>query len=729
MFCSKCGNKVEDTNKFCSKCGNPITNTINNTNVVSNTSVNPSINPSNVNSTPSFNPTPVMTNVTPVNTNVVNTVTPVSVKKSSSNMINKILVIVIVCVGLFTLLFVGKTILDRSKNRVVMIYMVGADLESKNGLATRDLSDLDYKKLKANNTKVVLIAGGAKAWKNNYIDVNETAIYYLGENGFEKVDSRPITNMGSTDNLTYFLNYVYKNYKASKYNFIYWNHGGAVDGSEYDELSNDNLKLVEMSKAFYDSPFKNNNKLETISFRTCLNSTIEMANIYKNYAKYLIASEEITIGSQMDSAIKFLNNVKPTDNPVEFGKKQIEGYKSVVNNTCNYIQSKSLDENYCTNSTYSITDLSKIDDLSKKVNDFAADLNSKLSSNYRDFSRIRANMRQYAEDDLGYDMIDLYDLAESFDKYSIKSKALRESIDKAVVYNWTNNDYSHGLSVYFPYNGNYFLSKYDTMSTSSDYTKLVNNFYKMKSGMKISSYNSFSNNTLSVSKKDEKEADVEVELTEEQINNMAKASYLVFVDTKDGYHKAIYNGFDVKVEGNKLKASVRDRLLRISDSEYEDENNWMLLLEEEVTDDYVDLKTNLYLANTTAIFFDKTYPATAIIRIDDEHPTGYIKSLSIDSKSEKDENNQFAAFAPVAVNITDYNFVAVLNSGYKLMENGEFNKNWINNGNHVVEGKAFRTNNFKFIKEDFSDKFDYYLVFRVYDIANNEYDSKPIKLN
>lgn len=705
MYCSKCGNKLQEGNKFCPNCGNQI------------------------NSQSEKVDTDKVVTDNKVAVEKVNTVENKVTNKKSID-INKILIVSIIFFVLLIFSFIGTAIVNKNKSRVVMIYMVGSNLESRAGLATRDLDDLNYQELKKNNTKVILIAGGTTSWKNSYIDVNESSIYSLEETGFVKIDARPKTNMGSVDNLSYFLNYVKSNYKASKYNFIYWDHGGAVDGSEYDDFTDDNLKLLEMRDAFEKSGFKGRNKLETLSFRTCLNSTLEVANIYKDYAKYLVASEEVTIGSQADSAIRFLNEVKIDDTPVEFGTKQINVYKELVSNTCNYSSFISKDENYCIDSTYSITDLSKVDEIIKNLSSFSNDLNKNLSSNYNEYSKLRSNMKQYAEEDKAYDMIDLYNLTEKFDKYSTNGKKLRDSIEKAVVYNWTNTDFSHGLSIYFPYNNNVFLSTYNDISTTNDYTKLITNFYNMKSGMKISSYSNFSNATTKISdnKKENIEADVELELTEDQIKNMTKAGYLIFADTKDGYYQIVYSGKDVKVDGNKLKIAIKDRLLRLSDKEYSDENIWLLAQEEDIGKDYIDLKTYIFLSDTTDMIFGKIEPATATIRIDKEHKNGYVKAVYTDSENTSQEN--LSLFAPTGIKLTDYNFVTVMSSRYKLLdENGKYNPDWDKTSNHTIEGKMFRTNMTKFIKEDFSSGYDYYVVFRIFDVANNEYDSNPIKIS
>ena len=95
-----------------------------------------------------------------------------------------------------------------------------------------------------------------------------------------------------------FLKYAYDYSKTDEYDLLFWNHGGAIDGSEYDELSNnDNLNLKEMNEALFNSPFKNK-KLEIVIFRTCLNGTVEVNSVFSKYAKYLVASEEITLGAK-----------------------------------------------------------------------------------------------------------------------------------------------------------------------------------------------------------------------------------------------------------------------------------------------------------------------------------------------------------------------------------------------------------------------------------------------
>lgn len=723
MYCSKCGNKISDTDKFCNKCGKRLLDDIqkcsncgkelsenskfciycgkkiellaNNRGLVYQNSIKNVINNSTKN-------------------------VKFSILSKKSIVICSVIFILVVGIFLFRLI-------NPLKSRTVMIYMVGSNLETDIGLATTDLSGLDYEKISSNKMKVVLMAGGTTAWKNNYIDVNKTSIYEFTNNGFVEVDSRSLNNMGSGDNLSYFLNYVYKNYKSNKYDFIYWNHGGAVDGSEYDDLYNDNLKLVDMKKGFKNSPFKGRNKLELVSFRTCLNSTIEVASIYQDFAKFLVASEEVTRGSIFGSALEFLNDVTAKDGAIDFGKKQIENYKNTITAICNYQNSNNLEENYCLDSTYSIVDLEKIDSINSSLDKFSYDLAGKINQNYNNMSKIRSNTKQYGEDSLIYDMIDLYDFSSRFSSYSkINSSKLQNAIKSAVVYNWSTNDFSHGLSVYFPYNGDAFLKTYGEYSPSKNYNRLISNFSNLKKNVGANVFTDFSfKSNVYVKNSTKEKADVEIKLTDEQVKNFAKASYFVFVDNKDGFYKMLYRGNTVRLDGNTLKADVKGKMLRIVDKDYPEESEWIRGFEKKSTDDYTDIVGFLVLDNH---LYDSQL-VDAEIRIDKEHPNGYIKNIYFNNESSSNSKNQTSVFSPVNISLDDYNFVESFSSSYKILdEEGNYNPNWVETSNEIIDGHSFKTDQFTLVKEDFSSNYDYYVIVQIWDTANNTYYSNIVKI-
>ena len=700
MFCGNCGNKNSDDSNFCTKCGKPIIN--NNSNqqfVVTNEPVINTIDNSqnnNMNNKPKFNFN-----------------------------INKVLIGLIVLIVCIVVFHVGYSALNKSKSRTIMIYMVGANLESQSSLGTRDLAGIDYNKIKANNTKVILMAGGANSWHNSYVDSNKTAIYELGPNGFYMVDNHDLSNMGSSQNLSYFLNYVYDNYKASKYNLIFWNHGGAIDGSEYDELNhNDNLSIPEIKQSFDNSPFKKNNKIEVISFRTCLNATLEMANALKDYSDYLVASEETTVGLAIDSPLTFINDIKPSDKPADYSKKVIDSYTTYITNICNYGQGVNLNENHCVNLTYSAIDLSKIDNINKQLDKFSSDINKKLAINYNDIVKLRASIKQYPKDDESYDMVDLVNLAENYSKYSNNSKQLINSINKAVIYNKTNNNYSNGLSIYFPYNRSTFVYNYSIYNTSKNYSDFILNFNNMKKNKKVNSFNSFSNVKGTSSKTEKGDADFEISLTDDQVKNFASAGYYVFVDMKDGYHKLVYYSNNPYLEGNKLKAVVRGKMLRIADAEYDEDSEWLRLFETESGDDFTEFNTTIMLYRGVMHKFGSF---NVTVRIDKDHPNGYFKSIV---STDKDDTKKTMYFSENAVKLTDYSFMQVANQAYIIRnKDGKFNPKFWDHGSGVYSGQELATNMYKLILEDFNGDYDYYGVFSIKDVAGNIYYSDIVKMN
>ena len=76
--------------------------------------------------------------------------------------------------------------------------------------------------------------------------------------------------------------------------------GGSVNGAAFDEIYGyDSLDLSEMYQAF-DAVWPadtDNPSLELVGFDTCLMATIDVAAVFQNFAKYLVASEEVEPGN------------------------------------------------------------------------------------------------------------------------------------------------------------------------------------------------------------------------------------------------------------------------------------------------------------------------------------------------------------------------------------------------------------------------------------------------
>ncbi len=627
------------------------------------------------------------------------------------------IIFILICITCFLTFNILKK--DKNISRTIMIYMVGADLESKSSLATTDLNSIDYKLMDNKNIKVVLIAGGSIKWNNSYISEDETSIFELKENGFQKVKTQNIKNMGDENVFKEYLDYVYDNYKTDKYDLVFWNHGGAIYGSEMDEISEDVLSLDEMKNGLKNSKFSSN-KLETIIFRTCLNGTLEVADTLSNYSNYLVASEEITYGSSFTSVLNFINKIDSKDNGYDVGYKFIESYKEHINK-----MKQVYSENSNIYSTYSIINLSKINKLTNELNNFVKNID--VVSNYNEIAKIRSNLYQYAymqSDSSEYDMVDLYNLVYNLRSLNEKDadKVLKE-ITNIVEYNWATNNNSRGISIYFPYNAQdkykkMFLEIYKNFNNLKEYYNFINEFYKIQSNSNATY--SFNSNKIELDKNN-KEADFKLELTEEQKRGFAKASYIVFRDNKDGYYHPIYMGTETKLNGNTLSANIKDRQLKVIDKKSKNKKGYILtLIESEAEENYIKYNTNVILNNFTDYKNYKMDNAKINLILNRKTNKIEINNVVLNTKKDLKPNS-------TSIDLNKYKTVAFGSFKYKILDDkGNYKTNWNSNG--VYEGVEVDVKNIDFEIQSFDDEYDYYSVFAIRDTNNKIYYSKLIKM-
>ena len=179
-------------------------------------------------------------------------------------------------------------------------YLCGSDLESKNGFASIDLNEMMAVQL-PENVNIVIQTGGATVWQNEYMDPAKLQRWLFNSEGLQLLDEQESANMGEAQTLYEFLAFANANYPAERVAVTFWNHGGgSVSGAAFDELYEmDSLDLAEMYQAF-DAVWpadKENPALEMVGFDTCLMATVDVASIFQNFARYLVASEELEPGN------------------------------------------------------------------------------------------------------------------------------------------------------------------------------------------------------------------------------------------------------------------------------------------------------------------------------------------------------------------------------------------------------------------------------------------------
>lgn len=526
-------------------------------------------------------------------------------------------------------------------SRTVMIYMAPSNLESDGVIGTADIESIDYENLNYDDVNVVMMLGGTKKWYTEGIDANETSIFEINKNGLEKVKEQKIKNMGEAANLTEFLNYAYDNYKTDEYILLLYGHGAAIKGAVFDELQDqDYLKVKEIQNGIANSKFKNK-KLELVIFRTCLNGTLEVANSLKDYTNYLIASEEITIGTAMYPVLDFINDIKREDTSVEVGKKWIENYvedMSDLNSICT-MSSSSCGGISNINITYSMINLSKMDKVTENLDKFSKNLSSNVDTKYNEFLRIRENMDQYAyTEESAYDMVDAYDFANKYANYDKEgAESLKSSIEEAVVYNSTNNTYSHGLSIYFPYYSKHFLgSTYDKVSASNNYKEFITKLISKKS-----MYTSYSNTSRG-------ETNYLFETNVDEAKN-----YYIMIMEEDKY-KIIYKSDNVTASDNKVKAYFEGKKLTVNGTPV-----YAVELKIDNQKEYYKIPAVLTKNGIKEnVYFTIVY--------DKEHPNVYINGVS--KRSDNDINEP----SMMLYDLTSYDSIEIV--GYELI-NGKLEEN------------------------------------------------------
>ena len=179
-------------------------------------------------------------------------------------------------------------------------YLCGSDLETDHGCATQDLMELTSIPL-PENVQVVIQTGGAEVWQNDAVEAGMLQRWLYNSEGLSLVYEEPAQNMGDAQTLYAFLDFANTNFPAEKTAVIFWNHGGgSVTGASFDQqFGFDSLTLAEMYSAFNavwpadaDHP-----ALDLVGFDTCLMATVDVAAVFRHFAHYLVASQEVEPGN------------------------------------------------------------------------------------------------------------------------------------------------------------------------------------------------------------------------------------------------------------------------------------------------------------------------------------------------------------------------------------------------------------------------------------------------
>ena len=177
----------------------------------------------------------------------------------------------------------------------IMVYMCGTDLESRSGMGTADLQEMLGADL-GGSINLLVYTGGCKGWRNNLISSGTNQVWQVKDGKLACLEKDlGSVSMTGPENLAWYIKWCAKNYPASRYELILWDHGGgSVSGYGYDEkfASSGSMNLAGIDAALEKAGVK----FDFIGFDACLMATAETALMLTRHADYLIASEETEPG-------------------------------------------------------------------------------------------------------------------------------------------------------------------------------------------------------------------------------------------------------------------------------------------------------------------------------------------------------------------------------------------------------------------------------------------------
>ena len=166
----------------------------------------------------------------------------------------------------------------------IFIYMCGSNLETKQGLAGKNIDEL-LKAEVGDDLHIVIQTGGAKTWRSHGIDATAAQRYEIKNGELRLLDTLTQLNMGEAQTLTDFLSWGQENYSADRNMLILWDHGGgSAKGVCFDEnYSFDSLTLTELHTALENTKLKT--KFDIIGFDACLMASVETAAVVQGFCR------------------------------------------------------------------------------------------------------------------------------------------------------------------------------------------------------------------------------------------------------------------------------------------------------------------------------------------------------------------------------------------------------------------------------------------------------------
>ena len=328
----------------------------------------------------------------------------------------------------------------------VMVYMAGADLESRFGIASGKIREMIESGFDDERINLVIMAGGAESWQGYPFEPDQVTVIRCSSRSesFQIVRKIPGMSMGDPETLSLLLQYGAENLPADAYSLIFFGHGeGPLEGICHDENhSGDPLTLEELGSALSSSPFSSR-KLSWIGFDTSIMASVETAAVTAPYADYMIASQSVEYAEGWDYG--FLKGLELDADGAETGARIIDAVFAAGSG-------KSGKKSYQAMSCVKLDEIRHVEACMDELFIKAAGLIDQ--GTFSGFEKGRgfaydSEKMKIAED---IDLVDLASLCGALAGDDPDGAArTREAVEKAVVCKRSDDGLCCGLMVYHPY--------------------------------------------------------------------------------------------------------------------------------------------------------------------------------------------------------------------------------------------------------------------------------------
>ena len=456
------------------------------------------------------------------------------------------------------------------KDYTVMIYIIGSDLESKLGAATEDIQEMRDAGVDFDKTNLLLYAGGSRRWLSDIPNNVNSVLDLSKEDSWITAQTSESVDMGCPETLTEFINYCTTNYPAEHYSLILWDHGGGpLWGYGCDELfDNDSLVLDELRDAMKNTEFGPDRKLDWVGFDACLMGSLENAVLWKDYALYLVSSEEVEAGKGWD--YHFLSTLNESQEPEEVVKSIVDSF--------GIFYEENQTSFFSPDATLSALDLSKTENLLEAVNLLFDVMNDGIENgDYYRINQARSRAKAFGIGAVStleetYDLIDLHDfVGQMGEMYPEECDRVADAVDQMVCYATSNVEGAGGISIYIPgYNKELYKAsgalKGNSTTLSSQYDSFVKSY--------TDEWFSEEEFSLILPELQEENGQLTMYLTAEQEQHVSRAYYTIMT-RDDSYYTVAMADIPIEADDNGVFHIPDDPMLAtVSSDTYESQMPW-----------------------------------------------------------------------------------------------------------------------------------------------------------